>query len=185
MATHKTPRLGSRARQRLCPGLVLLLRAPGGELLLQSLPHAFIHFLELCQGVCKGRAQTEERPSVRSDGTRWPHRPSRERACFSHRAPLEKGGVGSASEKQIREATREGCNASADCAWHTAPSHRRRLSHAPWVRPHTRGQRNTAASHPTHRPGRSVSRHGPCHTRFTASVFQTQRLRQRDGPVHR
>ena len=52
MATHRTPRLGERARQGPSPGFVLFLGVPGGKLLLQLLPRAFIHLLKLIQSIC-------------------------------------------------------------------------------------------------------------------------------------
>ena len=52
MATHTTPRLGARAGQGPSPGFVLFLGVPGGKLLLQLLPRAFIHLLKLIQSIC-------------------------------------------------------------------------------------------------------------------------------------
>lgn len=56
----QTPRLGTRARQGPRPGCVLPLGAPGGELLLQLLPRAFIHLLKLIQRICKRRRQQKK-----------------------------------------------------------------------------------------------------------------------------
>lgn len=49
---YQTPRSGPWAGQDPSPGLVLLLRPGGRKLLLQFLPHALIHLLELFQSVC-------------------------------------------------------------------------------------------------------------------------------------
>lgn len=65
MAANKTLRSGTRARQGAGPGLVFLLGIPGGKPLLQFLPHAFIHLLELIQGICKGETADQ--------GLKWLH----------------------------------------------------------------------------------------------------------------
>lgn len=51
----KVPRSGPWAGQHPSPGFMLLLRPRGRKLLLQFLPHALIHLLELFQSVCAGR----------------------------------------------------------------------------------------------------------------------------------
>lgn len=84
---------------------MLLLGTPRGKLLLQFLPHAFIHILKLFQGVCKRARQkkTEVSNLIMYIGpTGLLHTNAYEHALLLTRMFLKKGSADAASEKPIR-----------------------------------------------------------------------------------
>jgi hypothetical protein len=79
---YQTPRSGPWAGQDPSPGLVLLLRPGGRKLLLQFLPHALIHLLELFQSVCTGRENRQMSSYTCSWGRRMGLSPKRACSAF-------------------------------------------------------------------------------------------------------